>query len=269
MGIGGSRFGAGRPGWRRKCEQLLALDVRVLARRRRLASGMSYSWAWSRGGEPAGNISIQTASDHVRLAYTWTPHQADPRHIDYSVRLERTPCHYGGSRPWFVCPRCYSRRTVLYGTANDGRFGCRKCMRLAAIAADYPVAQAQQTSGATEKAVMALENQWTESQRTNNVDLLTPLIADKFVYTGTDGKVSNRAELLAEAKSTKWTSVENENMHVTVFSDTAIVTGGFIGQGTAASGKPINDHTRFTDVWMKMPNGKWQCVSSQDSPVKM
>src|SRR5215831_1881502 len=54
MGKGGSRFGAGRPGWRRKCEYLLALDVRVLARRWRLARGLSYSWAWSRGGEPAG-----------------------------------------------------------------------------------------------------------------------------------------------------------------------------------------------------------------------
>src|SRR5215469_2758284 len=36
MGTGGSRFGSGRPGWRRKCEHLLALDVRVLARRGRL-----------------------------------------------------------------------------------------------------------------------------------------------------------------------------------------------------------------------------------------
>src|SRR5215472_1593559 len=87
MGSGGSRFGAGRPGWRRKCEHLLALDVRVLARRGRLAPGMSYSWAWLRGGEPAGNISVHTGSDHVRLAYTWTPHGSDPQQVDCSVRL--------------------------------------------------------------------------------------------------------------------------------------------------------------------------------------
>ena len=130
MSTGGSRYGAGRPGWRRKCGHLLALDVRVLARRGRLAPGMSYSWAWSRGGEPAGEVGIQTASDHVRLGYTWTPRGSDPQQIDCPVRLERTPCHFGGTRPWFRCPRCWALRAVIYGVAGDGKFGCRQCMRL-------------------------------------------------------------------------------------------------------------------------------------------
>jgi len=123
--------------------------------------------------------------------------------------------------------------------------------------------------GATEKAVMALENQWLQSQKANNADLVAPLIADKCVYTGPDGKVSDKAAMLADAKATKWTSVENLDEKVTVFGDTAIATGEFKGKGTGASGKPIDDHTRYTDVWVKMPNGKWQCVASQDSPLKM
>ncbi len=40
--------------------------------------------------------------------------------------------------------------------------------------------EAQTTSG-TEKAVAALEEQWLQSQKTNNPDLLVPLLADKFV----------------------------------------------------------------------------------------
>jgi ketosteroid isomerase-like protein len=28
-------------------------------------------------------------------------------------------------------------------------------------------------------------------------------------------------------------------------------------------------HERFTDTWVKMPNGQWQCVASHGSPVKM
>jgi ketosteroid isomerase-like protein len=128
---------------------------------------------------------------------------------------------------------------------------------------------AVQATGGTEKAIAALERQWTQSQKTNNPDLIAPMIADKFVYTGTDGKVSDKAALLADAKATKWTSVENLDEKVTVFGDTAIATGEFKGKGTGASGKPIDDHTRYTDVWVKMPDGKWQCVSSQDSPLKM
>ena len=129
------------------------------------------------------------------------------------------------------------------------------------------VSQAQQTTGAIEKAVVALENQWAQSQRTNNVDLIAPQIADKFVYTGADGKVVDRAGFLAESKAVKWTSVEYEDIKVTVFGDTAIATGTFKGKGSE-SGKPLDEHTHYTDVWVKMPNGKWQCVSSQDSPVK-
>ncbi len=131
------------------------------------------------------------------------------------------------------------------------------------------LSQAQQSSGASEKAVLALEDQWTQAQRTNNADLVAPLLADKFVYTGSDGKVGDRAALLAEAKATKWSSAANEDVKVAVYGDTVVVTGTFKGKGTTASGKPLDERTRYTDVWVKMPSGKWQCVSSQDSPLKM
>jgi hypothetical protein len=86
--------------------------------------------------------------------------------------------------------------------------------------------QAQQ-SGGTEKAVAALEEQWLQSQKTNNPDLVAPLLADKLVNTEADGKVLNRAETLANAKATKYTSAEYEDLKVTVFGDTAIATGAF------------------------------------------
>lgn len=45
------------------------------------------------------------------------------------VRLAWTPCHYGGARPWFLCPRCYRRAGRLF--YGDGWAGCRRCLRLA------------------------------------------------------------------------------------------------------------------------------------------
>ncbi len=130
------------------------------------------------------------------------------------------------------------------------------------------LSQAQQPSGAIEKAVAALENQWMQSQKTNNPDLVAPLLADRFSNTSSDGKVSNKTESLASAKATKYSSVEYEDVKVTVFGDTAIATGGFKGQGTDESGKPFNSHSRWTDTWVKMPDGKWQCVASHDSNIK-
>jgi uncharacterized protein (TIGR02246 family) len=126
-----------------------------------------------------------------------------------------------------------------------------------------------QTTGGTEKAVMALEQQWLQSQKTNNPDLVAQLLADKFVNTGSDGKVQSKAESLATAKATKYDSAAYEDVHVTVFGDSAIATGGFKAKGTDPSGKPLDVNERWTDTWVKMPNGKWQCVASHQSPVKM
>jgi ketosteroid isomerase-like protein len=125
-----------------------------------------------------------------------------------------------------------------------------------------------QTTGA-EKAVAALEQQWLQGQRTNNPDLVTPLLADKIVVTQADGKVMDRAQTLAFYKKTKWDNAEYTDVKITVFGSTAIATGGFKGKGTDATGKPFDDNERWTDTWVKMPDGKWQCVASQTSPVKM
>jgi len=124
-------------------------------------------------------------------------------------------------------------------------------------------------SGGTEQAVAALEQKWLESQQTNNPDLVAPLLADKIVDTSSDGKVVDKARALAMAKSMKYTSAEYYDVKVTAFGSTAIATGGFKGKGTDASGKPFDSDERWTDTWMKMPNGKWQCIATQATPVKM
>jgi len=125
-----------------------------------------------------------------------------------------------------------------------------------------------QTSGGPEKAVAALEQQWMQSQKTNNPDLVAPLLADKFIGTGSDGKLTDRAQTLANAKATKYDSMEYEDVKVTVFGDTAIATGASKAKGTDDTGKPMDEHVRWTDTWVKMPNGKWQCVASHVSAIK-
>ncbi len=124
------------------------------------------------------------------------------------------------------------------------------------------LSQAQQASGATEKAILALEDQWLQSQKTNNPDLVAPLLADKFVETSGVGKVLNKAEFLARERATKYSSVEYPDMKVTVFGDTAIATGDVRFKAPMSQGKPFDDHFRWTDTWVKMPDGKWQCVAT-------
>jgi len=142
------------------------------------------------------------------------------------------------------------------------------CLLAMACVAGSAWSQAQSSSGATEKEIAALEDTWLQSQKTNNPDLVAPLLADKFVSTDSDGKVTNKTQALAESRTRKYRSAEYENVQVTVFGSTAIATGGFKAKGTDASGKPFDEHERWTDTWVKMPGGKWQCVATQASPVK-
>ena len=56
----------------------------------------------------------------------------DDRMIIFShgqiVHLDKTPCHYGGYRRWFLCPQCKMRTLKLYEW--NKRYLCRKCQDL-------------------------------------------------------------------------------------------------------------------------------------------
>ena len=46
--------------------------------------------------------------------------------------LEWNPCHFGGYRPYFQCPRCTGRCCILYRLRTDAGsadiYGCQKCL---------------------------------------------------------------------------------------------------------------------------------------------
>lgn len=124
-------------------------------------------------------------------------------------------------------------------------------------------------AGGTEKAVAALEQKWVEGSKASNPDMIAPLLADGFINTGSDGKMIGKAESLAHAKAAKWESSEISDVKVTLFGNTAVATGEWMGKGTDQDGKAVDTHERWTDTWVNMGGGKWQCVASQSSTIKM
>lgn len=131
MGGGGSRYGAGRPGWKRKAEASMAFDIRQIVRKGYLRSGACFSWSWSCNGRLAGSIGVRVSDDesHVILNYQWTPYGSYPQSLECSLQIERTACNYGGSRPWFLCPTCWRRCAVVYFWR--GHYACRHCNQVA------------------------------------------------------------------------------------------------------------------------------------------
>lgn len=43
----------------------------------------------------------------------------------YSIRLDKTACHFGNYRHWWLCPKCSQRVSVLYCA---GVYVCRHCI---------------------------------------------------------------------------------------------------------------------------------------------
>lgn len=119
--------GSGRRGGRNLTDDFLRLDVRKLQRAGVLQPGWRGSWQWMwRSGRKA-DILIEASESSIRLRYT-NPRNGQRKDYDYRVRLSRSTCHYGGSRPWFVCPACGRRVAILYGGSV---YACRRCHQLA------------------------------------------------------------------------------------------------------------------------------------------
>lgn len=116
---------------------------------------------------------------------------------------------------------------------------------------------------ADQRSIVALEQQWIDAFKENNPKLLEPILASSWVQTSSDGTLSGKSHEMADTRETKWVLLHNRKLKITTYgAETAIVTGIFEGKGTASWGA-VHDHYRFTDTWVKMPKGNWQCVATQ------
>lgn len=121
---------------------------------------------------------------------------------------------------------------------------------------------------ADEGRVLALETAWNHAEQTKDVGALDQLLAPEFLSTDYDGSIETKKEFLASVKreGLEPEQIINEEQHVHVFGDCAVVTGIYREKGMN-KGKPYNRRGRFTDTWLKV-NDTWQCVASQSTLIQ-
>jgi len=119
-----------------------------------------------------------------------------------------------------------------------------------------------------EKMLMDLEHQWVKAALAGKAEALAPVLAPTFVMVGTDGMMQNKDQYIAFTTKGKWQVSEVSDMKVQVYGDAAVVTGVWTGKGTDGAGKAFDGRERFADTWVKMADGKWQCVASVSAPIK-
>jgi len=111
---GGARSGSGRKRQHGRTSDFLALSIYQLRRAGAFKSQTRFS-AWNAHTTAHGRI------DGDKLDLVWGCGSA-------AVRLQYSPCSYGGYRRWFGCPVCDGRAAIIF--LGRETIGCRRCLQL-------------------------------------------------------------------------------------------------------------------------------------------
>ena len=117
--------GSGRPsgyGGKRNTSSSMPLDIRKFTHKGLLVPGNSFSWQWLVGKREVASINIRVDLHSIMLSYRL---KSTDELVEQRVQMQTSPCHLGGQRHWFTCPRCSKRVAVLY--APGRYFACRHC----------------------------------------------------------------------------------------------------------------------------------------------
>lgn len=112
---------------RRCTDELIALDIRQLAREGHLGVERMSWGSWTR--RDGMNITLHTHTRHDGLWVEWRTRARDEstwHAFNRLLTLECTAMHLGGERVWWHCPRCDKRVAILYGR----ELACRHCWAL-------------------------------------------------------------------------------------------------------------------------------------------
>jgi ketosteroid isomerase-like protein len=114
-----------------------------------------------------------------------------------------------------------------------------------------------------EKTVAALDKQYQEAVKKNDVPTMRGILADDFVLVTGLGRTQTKVDLLKESASGNiaYERQEDTDQKVRVWGDTAVVTALLWAKGTD-SGKPFDYRLWFSDVYMRTPTG-WKYVFGQ------
>ena len=122
----------------RRCKsstkEFLSVDIRKMHRQGQLRSDAS-TVITDGAGHAETQLVAQT--DQVTIRHGIRLLAGFRELARQTVKLDKTPCHYGGERSWFRCPGCDTRVAVIYGqklengaSVKNRRFKCRRCHNL-------------------------------------------------------------------------------------------------------------------------------------------
>lgn len=123
--------------------------------------------------------------------------------------------------------------------------------------------------GGDEQALRKLNRELALATYMRDVTWLRQHLSDDYVLITGSGATKTKAELIAQLDKDDLRMEPYEPTEVTVrmHGDTAVVSGRIV-QKYRAGGERVIADLRYSDVWIKTPDG-WYNVSGQASPVSI
>ncbi len=120
-----------------------------------------------------------------------------------------------------------------------------------------------------EQQILQLEKEGREAALSNDVEANDRLLADNWMNTNANGTTTTKARLMELLKSSpfKIMSIEDDDVMVRVFGDSAVVTGRATSKRIGQDNAVITGQVRFTRVYAKQ-KGQWKVVAAQSTPIK-
>lgn len=122
-------------------------------------------------------------------------------------------------------------------------------------------------SAAIEQAILKLEQEWEDALVKSDVAALDKIYADTLIYTHSSGAVDGKAAYVGNIKSgaTKYESMKRDEIKVSVYDDTALVTCHWEVHVTSRGNK-IDTNARYLHVYVKQKDG-WKMVAHQATRI--
>jgi uncharacterized protein (TIGR02246 family) len=135
--------------------------------------------------------------------------------------------------------------------------------------------RAQQTAQppSTTRELTAMLNQFMRDASNNNAAGFERFFADNVIYTGSNGQVHTKTEMMRSLSTTKPASAAQgkqsysaENIVVRDFGDTAIVAFQLVARTQHADGKTEIARYRDTGTFLRR-NGRWRVIAWQATKI--
>lgn len=146
------------------------------------------------------------------------------------------------------------------------------CVLISLFLATFAHAQ-QATESATTRALTSMLNQFMQDASNNHAAGFDRFFADEVIYTGSNGMVHTKADILRSLNAPKSENAPNEREtysaeHIVVhdFGSTAIVAFQLVAQTEHADGKIGTSNYRDTGTFLQR-NGKWQVIAWQATKI--